>query len=163
MSDGISDQNVQSDCNLPHRWIDSSTRVYSSKSADGDKSELTTSSFLGSGSEILISSVFESAPPPSKVAATPPKASSVSVNSDDEDERGQYGTKGTNRTRPDSPLAKIFGFGGNRSAPNSRPAFQLGPGMTSHAEVDGLKAELKDVRESQLRMEEMLSKMISGK
>lgn len=163
MNDGISDRNVQSDCNLPHRWIGSSTQVYSSKSADGDKSELTCSSFLGSGSEILISSVFESTPPPSKVAATPPKASSVSINSDDDDEGGQYDAKGTNRTRPDSPLAKIFGFGGTLSTPNSRPAFQLGPGRSSQAEVEGLKAELKDVRESQLRMEEMLSKMISGK
>jgi hypothetical protein len=129
--------------------------------------ELTGSSFLGSGSEILISSVFESAPPPIKESVTPPKASSVSINSDsdDEDEEvgGRYDTKGTNRTRPDSPLAKIFGFGGTRSS--ARPAFQLGSGKASqvHAEVEGLKAELKDVRESQLRMEEMLSKMISGK
>jgi hypothetical protein len=31
------------------------------------------------------------------------------------------------------------------------------------AEVEGLKEELKEVRASQLRMEEMLSKMIAGK
>jgi hypothetical protein len=129
--------------------------------------ELTNSSFLGSGSEILISSVFESAPPPVKESVTPPKASSVSINSDSDDEEveGRYDTKGTNRTRPDSPLAKIFGFGAARSSARDRPAFQLGPGKANqvHAEVEGLKAELKDVRESQLRMEEMLSKMISGK
>jgi hypothetical protein len=129
--------------------------------------ELTDSSFLGSGSETLISSVFESAPPPIMESVTPPKASNVSINSDsdveDEEAEGRYGTKGTNRTRPDSPLAKIFGFGGTRSSARDRPAFQLGSGKASQAEVEGLKAELKDVRESQLRMEEMLSKMISGK
>ena len=135
--------------------------------------ELTYSSFLGSGSEILISSVFESAPPPSKVAATPPKASSVSINSDDEDEREQYDTKGTNRTRPDSPLAKIFGkpaFNLNPiSSSSSRSATGnggVGSGSTwqnDHLELDKVKDELKEVRESQLRMEELLNKVLSGK
>jgi len=31
------------------------------------------------------------------------------------------------------------------------------------AEVESLKEELKEVRESQLRMEEMITKMIAGK
>ena len=104
------------------------------------------SSFLGSGSEILISSVFESAPPASKGAETPPKASSVSINDSSDDE-----------VVPGSPHAKVFGFGNGRL----RPPFTSSE-KASRAEVEGLKGELKEVRESQLRMEEMISKMIAG-
>lgn len=43
-----------------------------------------------------------------------------------------------------------------------RPPF-MNSGKASRAEVEGLKGELKEVRESQLRMEEMISKMIAGK
>jgi len=105
-----------------------------------------TSSFLGSGSEILISSVFESAPPPSKGTTTPPKASNVSINDSSDEE-----------VVPGSPLAKVFGFGRGRL----RQPFGNGE-KASKAEVEGLKGELKEVRESQLRMEEMISKMIAG-
>jgi hypothetical protein len=108
--------------------------------------KLMSSSFLGSGSEILISSVFESTPPDTKGTATPPKASSVSINDSSDDE-----------VAPGSPLAKVFGFGKGRP----RPPFPSG-GKASKAEVEGLKGELKEVRESQLRMEEMISKMIAG-
>jgi hypothetical protein len=109
---------------------------------------LTSSSFLGSGSEILISSVFESAPPPPKGTTTPTKASSVSANESSDDD-----------ALPNSPLAKVFGFGKGRPKPNLR----IQGGKASRAEIEGLKGELKEVRESQLRMEEMISKMIAGK
>lgn len=74
-------------------------------------------------------------------------------------------------SRPDSPLAKIFGFGSSASASTGdgtrRTAFVEpmldAKGNASIAEVEGLKTEMKEVRESQLRMEEMLSKMIAGK
>jgi len=108
-------------------------------------SQLIYSSFLGSGSEILISSVFESAPPASKGAETPPKASSVSINESSDDE-----------VVPGSPLAKVFGFGKARLRPITSSE------KASRAEIEGLKGELKEVRESQLRMEEMISKMIAG-
>ena len=42
-----------------------------------------------------------------------------------------------------------------------RPPFSNSE-KASKAEVEGLKGELKEVRESQLRMEEMISKMIAG-
>jgi hypothetical protein len=118
----------------------------SSKLPYSDMDELMNSSFLGSGSEILISSVFESTPPVTKGTTTPPKASSVSINESSDEE-----------VVPGSPLAKVFGFGKGRL----RPPFSSSE-KASRAEVEGLKGELKEVRESQLRMEEMISKMIAG-
>lgn len=146
MSDINSDRRGLSDYNRPHRWIGSLTLGCSSKLPYSDMDELINSSFLGSGSEILISSVFESTPPVTKGTTTPPKASSVSINESSDEE-----------VVPGSPLAKVFGFGKGRL----RPPFSSSE-KASRAEVEGLKGELKEVRESQLRMEEMISKMIAG-
>ncbi|MFS2021880.1 hypothetical protein ACEN88_35635, partial [Massilia sp. CT11-108] len=63
------------------------------------------------------------------------------------------------RSRPDSPLAKIYGYG----APPPRRGKEVNLDAKDKAEVEGLKEEMKEVRASQLRMEEMLSKMIAGK
>lgn len=55
-----------------------------------------------------------------------------------------------------SPLAKIFGkpVTAKRSSTITK---------TTQAQVEILKDELKEVRESQLRMEELLSKVLAGK
>lgn len=63
----------------------------------------------------------------------------------------------------ESPLAKVFGhrIASIRGGPAT---VKLGQGVraASADEVDVLKKELSEVRASQLRMEEMLAKMLSG-
>lgn len=130
------------------------------------------SSFLGNGSEILISSVFEATPPTSRfdTSSTPPKASSVtSGDLHDSDEDGDDRHHHKDGGLPGSPLAKVFGRPQSRP-PKSRhnPSQDKAPHVrnpTSLAmgdELDTLKVELSEMRASQLRMEEMLSKMLSG-
>lgn len=138
------------------------------------------SSFLGGGTENLISSVFEAGPPtlpPSHVGnVTPPKASSVSGRDETESEESEAPLDvpaapapskrtGAGRGGLDSPLAKLFGkpesLGGAPRAERGR----MGKGKSGRAskkEVEALKEELKEVRESQLRVEEMLSKVLAG-
>ena len=145
----------------------------------GDQRLIQHSSFLGNGSEILISSVFEATPPPPSRfdrSNTPPKASSVtsgdhpSGSSSDDDDHHEKRKSGL----PGSPLAKVFGPGRNGRPAKSKPKSRSGQDRMSHSttsnptaqassdEVEKLKLELSEVRASQLRMEDMLSKMLSG-
>lgn len=68
------------------------------------------------------------------------------------------------RSKTDSPLAKVFGHGlppTRASGPKIGQAAKS-TSRASQAEIDGLKTELTEVRASQLRMEEMMAKMLSG-
>jgi hypothetical protein len=72
-----------------------------------------------------------------------------------------------------SPLAKIFGkpafnlnpisSSSSRSAKGNGGAGSGSTWQNDHLELDKVKDELKEVRESQLRMEELLNKVLSGK
>jgi hypothetical protein len=74
-----------------------------------------------------------------------------------------------------SPLAKIFGkpafnlnsisgsSSGSRSAKGNSGVVPGSTWQNDHLELDKVKDELKEVRESQLRMEELLNKVLSGK
>ncbi|WRT67253.1 uncharacterized protein IL334_004220 [Kwoniella shivajii] len=149
-------------------------------------------SWLTGGSEILIASVFEAFPlvnsPSSSGIITPPKASAVKALQDSQDgEEGENNAtnqngamtsspsnskkdkrKSKSQTQFDSPLAKIFG----RSTSIERTKNiekDIGkstngnkePNMTKE-EVDTMKKELEEVRKSQLRMEELLNKVLAG-
>lgn len=169
------------------------------------------SSFLGGGSEILISSVFEAGPPPPTIAPqptanknngtrnlesmdAPPQASVVTKSTSQNNQtstdtaqvkNGNNGD-GSNRqpdvfdVRPNgyrglgSPLAKIFGRGSAASYPIPEPPIidiagnrqTKGSGekdKETELELIKVKEELREVRESQLRMEEMLSQVLAGK
>lgn len=75
---------------------------------------------------------------------------------------------------PGSPLSKVFGRrstltlaktktkSSQGKAPHPASTGGTDTGSASKDEVNQLKAELTEVRASQLRMEEMLSKMLSG-
>ncbi|ORY27179.1 hypothetical protein BCR39DRAFT_538819 [Naematelia encephala] len=107
-------------------------------------------SFLGGGSEVLIASVFEVAPPARNGIVTPPKASSLAgSDSDDGETENERGP----RPKFDSPLAKLFG----KPSVKASPARQL-----PNREFQSFKTEVESVRESQLRMEEMLGKLLAG-
>lgn len=107
------------------------------------------SSFLGGGSELLIRSVFEIGPQPSGgpspemvIPPTGPEAA------------GETERKAEAAGIFDSPLAKIFGRTSAKVGKESSKA--------SSTEVEALQVEVKEIRESQLRMEELLSKLLSG-
>jgi len=120
-----------------------------------------SSSFLGAGSEILIASVFEAAPPPTRSQrsgiATPPKASSL---------RPKDTAIPPGRKDFDSPLAKLYGKTTNRSVHpevfQRREIGETGSSETTENDVEMMREELKALRESQLRMEEMFSKLLAG-
>lgn len=116
-------------------------------------------SFLGGGSEILINTVFEAGPPQIEdlnVILTPPAVASTASS-----EAGEAPVDSRRQSRAygyDSPLAKLFGKGVSASAPPPGPA----PKLATKIEIDALQSELKEMRASQLRVEELLSKMMTG-
>ena len=120
---------------------------------------LSCSSFLGGGSEVLINTVFEAGPPRNEdlnIVFTPPPAASAASS-----EAGEAPVDSRRQSRAygyDSPLAKLFGKSVSASAPPPAPA----PKLATKPEIDALQAELKEMRASQLRVEELLSKMMAG-
>jgi hypothetical protein len=66
----------------------------------------------------------------------------------------------------DSPLAKLFGKPAILGLPPRESARRGQRGEVEEGkasrEVEAIKGELKEVRESQLRMEEMLAKVLAG-
>lgn len=105
---------------------------------------------------MLISSVFEAAPPIVSKPMTPKKASITASRSDEH----RLGNDSNGAEAPQSPLAKIFGESakGHAGRGNSRSSEEEDNG----AELQSVKDEVKAVRESQLRMEEMLAKVLSA-
>lgn len=171
MSGGSSGQRGRSSCSLRQVWTGSLTPVSSSEQRQSVRynanADSLLSSFLGSGSEILISSVFEAAPSmiDNKGIMTPPKASSVASADDGDGDATDIRNDGLSRMG--SPLAKIFGRGGSDAALVRGSAAKIGQAAksmsaASNEEIDGLKTELSEVRASQFRMEEMMAKMLSG-
>ncbi|KAL7424047.1 hypothetical protein Q5752_001632 [Cryptotrichosporon argae] len=165
-----------------HRALKSSLRL---SHADHVQRPSMFDSFLGGTSELLIRSVFESMPtrpsapasatasaaPKAAVMSTPPRASSVAAANDD--------TKLAGADRLGSPLAKLFG--GRRrvlsglsavstfSLDDDEPASASAPGGKDaraggmgREEGDRLRKEIQEVRESQLRVEELLNKVLAG-
>ncbi|WVR05298.1 hypothetical protein IAU60_002312 [Kwoniella sp. DSM 27419] len=136
-------------------------------------------SWLTGGSEMLIASVFESMPAVDTQAATlpsgiatPPRASTVTaLETPDEDTGGDRENLTTDGGESDngrggifaSPLAKLFGretrSKNSASAENVKVEENVG---AAGEDVEVLKRELEEVRKSQLRMEELLNKVLSG-
>lgn len=92
-------------------------------------------------------------------------------NENDNDNGNGYGNDNDRDMRynrgsglPGSPLAKVFGRRSTGFKPkSSQGKVPTSPvGSATKDEVNNLRAELTEVRASQLRMEEMLSKMLSG-
>ena len=108
------------------------------------------SSFRG-GSETLIAAVFESSSPFTLAPLEEPEP----VTPEEPDEPVDPGVMSKRSSRAfDSPLAKLFG----------KPAAQLIDAPSKRApDVEKLQKELADVRASQLRMEELLNKVLAGK
>jgi len=126
---------------------------------------------------VLISSVFEAGPSIDTKPATPQKASQTR-----QPEESAADTDSADETQAwESPLAEIFGRskrkagrkglarsassvprGTARSQPAQGGRATEGNDAGSSDEVDKLKEELKAVRESQLRMEEMLAKVLAS-
>ncbi|RXK38635.1 hypothetical protein M231_04141 [Tremella mesenterica] len=112
-------------------------------------------SIIGGGSEVLIESVFQ-VEPLADEPVTPPRSRSV-VSSDAVEESLPDFRRQSRGMAFDSPLAKLFG---TRNPSPPRPS--IADTLASKSEVESLQAELKDVRASQLRMEELLSKVLAG-
>lgn len=128
-------------------------------------------SFLGNGSESIIASVFESAPPPRSGTGgttTPPKASSFTPNDESDTDPFPTSNVGSRKGVFDSPLAKLFGkseavpakAGG--SVGTVRGKVRKGEEMTESTEDKDLRKEVEGIREGQMRIEEMLGKILSG-
>lgn len=67
-----------------------------------------------------------------------------------------------NRSGASSPLAKLYGEPGNtRGSKDGRKFTRRGP--DEEQEVETLRKELAEMRGSQLRMEEMLGKLLAGR
>lgn len=154
---------------------------------------------------MLVHSVFEAAPPASvrreaeaseRERGEPAAAGARTAPSASETDSPSTPSSGTATPRakhvrsprrtavPDSPLAKLYGRGGNsataRSAkrrkshaaarhtiPSEDEFTGQGRGSSERrgdqtGEVDALKQEVQEVRESQLRMEELLNKLLAG-
>ncbi|KAK8869725.1 hypothetical protein IAR55_000293 [Kwoniella newhampshirensis] len=141
-------------------------------------------SWLGGGSETLIAAVFEATPPPTSSPdtsgiVTPPKASSVTaLAEDDGDSNGNTAAISQALQSPrrkkdktfDSPLAKLFGLSSSNESEKKVRMMSLKSGEdekddllgAGKQEVDNLKNQLEEVRKSQLRMEELLTKVLAG-
>jgi hypothetical protein len=78
---------------------------------------------------------------------TPLKALTLSDDGEDSEEGFRQKAR-----RFDSPLARLFGKTSAMPIPTN----------DTRSEVDVLKGEIKEMRESQLRMEELLSKVLSA-
>ena len=149
--------------------------------SEAEQAELTCSSFMGGGgSECLIASVFEAGPPVDYARTTPTKASLAATKSDrdigasdsDEDlaggaaaafassksrknaKRNQRRARET-KAKQDARVDKVgrIGVSGKSGGDDDD---------NEADELDKLKEEVKMVRESQLRTEEMLAKLLSG-
>lgn len=182
MSDGSTGPRDRSNWAAP---TTSSGRACSSELRQGFLQRLlltTISSFLGGGTELLISSVFEAGPgttalpeglggkKASRVAVSPsasPQRPSKKLQSADTDSSDSSSTGNA----LDSPLAKAFGPKAGRQSALSKKQKKRKARRDDHGpeisqagqeEVDALKKELGQVRESQLRMEELLSKVLAG-
>lgn len=108
---------------------------------------------------MLISSVFEAAPPKIARPITPTKASKSAR----DDELDHAVSSDSTQSGPTSPLAEIFGRSANRHSKVSKPAKSTQVFSKEELnEVESMKEEVKAVRESQLRMEEMLTKVLSA-
>ena len=139
-----------------------------SPETDGD------SSWLAGGAEVLIASVFEAGPPPSlsqaPIGTTSSSSREAATSESDTDPSVPAPRAGT---KASSPLAKLYGKPASaaqvapkrkerRSKSNAkRDAY--GADEDGVSEVDKLKKELAEVRGSQLRMEEMLGRLLAGR
>lgn len=90
---------------------------------------------------------------------TPPRASAVTATADggeaidDGPDDSHLGSTG----HMDSPLAKFFGRSGPAGSKRAMPR------SATHPAVKDLRSDVEEVRKSQLRMEELLNQMMSGK
>lgn len=127
---------------------------------------LTSSSWLAGGAEGLIASVFEAGPPPSLSSQS---TTSTSHNtSESESEPAVVPAQ-----NPRSPLAKLYGQSSasraidkksKRKSRSSKKPIQTSEGNEDDgSEVVKLKKELAEVKGSQLRMEEMLGRLLAGR
>lgn len=106
----------------------------------------------------MIASVFEAGPPPS-LSSTPERSCPTS----DSD------SNSLPRVQTSSPLAKLYGPSGNgkkgrRSEKRSKMAqTQTDDDEENGSEIQRLKKELAEVRGSQMRMEEMMGRLLAGR
>ncbi|KAK4686667.1 hypothetical protein P7C73_g3457, partial [Tremellales sp. Uapishka_1] len=174
MNDGSTIKSIDPSISRPRPLIAWSTtcndRVCSSRCPFGlGSSTDLPSSFMGAGSEILIASVFEAAPPAAslKPLSTKPVSAIPTSDSDLVSARSPPSAGGSVF---ESPLAKLFGKASAvpslRSKTKRKQAEEKTEGDAGREEekdVEGLRAELKELRESQLRMEELLNRLLAGK
>jgi hypothetical protein len=133
----------------------------------------------GGGSELLIASVFEAGPPMDLTQATSKKASRQATKSGSDAEASDSESSDDKA----ESLATVFAMGGSKNkrkkgsgsteGSKSRTKGADGAQMSAirdengnqandEEEVQRLKHELKMVRESQLRTEEMIAKLLSS-
>jgi len=160
----------------PHQACSSKSSRPSTIPIVGGGIQLTFSSFMGGGgSELLIASVFEAGPPIDFAAATSKKASKEATktgsdaetsDSDGDDKAGLATVFAMGRTKnPRKKGAK--GPRGKQSTKRNKKEEDIDMREEkidggNGDEVQRLKHELKMVRESQLRTEEMIAKLLSG-
>jgi len=128
----------------------------------------------GGGSELLIASVFEAGPPVDFKPATLKKASKAATKSDHsvgqsdsdaEEHTGALAAIFSRKRSKKSASTRSKGSTTHKSAYSERKSADgddAEGGKEGDDEIERLKQEVKMVRESQLRTEEMLAKLLSG-